>query len=236
MKRGIVVATHPEDHSVDIVMSDGRRLAGVQVMSKNASARSGTIDMPAVPEKDGDKWDITKENGQDQVALVDFVGEVPVVVGYLFPQISQMTFEDPELRIDRHQSDVITTIDGKGNIQIVHPGGTYIRVGEDPDKQDFSGANFDESLAVDRNTETKAWVRVELAGGDVVLTMDPSGEVTLKSSKKVVVDTPTVEMTGDLNVAGQVTAVGDVIGQNVSLAWHLHPVVGAVTLIPIPLS
>lgn len=236
MKRGIVVATHPEDHSVDIVMSDGRRLAGVQVMAKNASARSGTIDMPSVPPKDGDKWDITKENGQDQIALVDFIGEVPVVVGYLYPQINQMTFADPDLRIDRHQSDVITTIDGKGNVQILHPGGTYIRIGENPDKQDFAGSNFDESLAVDRNTDVQAYVRVELAGGNVVLTMDPSGQVTLKAATSVVVDSPSVEVTGNLTVGGTVTATGDVIGQNVSLATHIHPVVGPVTLIPIPLA
>jgi porphobilinogen synthase len=45
LKKGIVVAVHPEDHSVDVVLSDGRRLTGVQVSTPNGSTRSGTSDM-----------------------------------------------------------------------------------------------------------------------------------------------------------------------------------------------
>lgn len=218
-KKGIVVATHPEDHSVDVVLSDGRRLTGVQVSTPNGSTRSGTFDMPAVPEKT-DKWDISKLTGQDQIALVDFVDGIPVVTGFLFPQISQMTFNDPKTRVDRHQSDVMSSIDGDGNIQITHPSGTYIRIGETPDKVDMAAKNTDASLALDRNTGRKVNIRIGLAGGVLELTMTPTGSVTLKCAQGVTVeagqpvlvkapavtlDTATTTLTGDLDVQGSTT-------------------------------
>lgn len=218
-KKGIVVATHPGDHSVDLVLADGRRLTGVQVATPNGSARSGTFDMPAVPDR-ADKWDITKPNGQDQIALVDFVDGIPVVTGFLFPQVSQMTFDDPKMRVTRHQSDVMSSIDGDGNIQITHPSGTYIRIGETPDKVDMASKNTDASLAADRNTGRKVNIRIGLAGGVLELTMTPDGAVSLKCAKTinieagepvvvkapaVTLDTPSTTLTGDLDVQGSTT-------------------------------
>lgn len=225
--KGIVVATNPGDHSVDLVLSDGRRLSGVQVSTPNGSTRSGTFDMPAVPAK-ADKWDITKMTGQDQIALVDWVGNVPIVTGFLFPQDSQMTFADPKLRVDRHQSDVTTSIDGDGNIQLSHPSGTYIRIGESPGAVDMSNKNEDKSLAVDRNTGRRVNIRIGLAGGVMELTMSPTGAVTLKCAQdidvetkgaanitaagaatvkaaSVTLDTPETHLTGNLTVAGSTT-------------------------------
>lgn len=178
MKRGIVVATHPGDHSVDLVLTDtGQRLVGVQVLSPNGSTRSGTVDMPAVPER-SNKWDITQETGQDIHAVVGFIGSMPVVTGFIYPQISQMTFDDPKLRVQRHQSDVYSTIDGDGNIQLRHPSGFYLRIGETPD---FSApVNADKSLAIDRNTSRNVYLRLELAGNVAKLTMTPQGECTLE--------------------------------------------------------
>lgn len=185
MRKGIVVATHPSDHSVDVLLSDGRRLVGVQVMTPNGSARSGVFDMPAVPARGGDKWDISEPNGQDQIAIVDFVDGIPLVVGFLYPQISQMTFDDPTLRVTRHQSDVMTAIDGDGNVQITHPSGTYIRLGEQPDRVDFSAKNRDESLAVDRNTGRRVHVRIGMADGVLELTMSPSGRIDLRCNDNI---------------------------------------------------
>lgn len=180
MRTGIVVATHPEDHSVDLVMVDnGERLIGVQVATPGGSTRSGTVDLPAVPEKQ-DKWDITRETGQDMKALVGFVRGQPVVAGFLYPQINQMLSRDPKLRYSRHQSDVEWMIDGDGNIQLNHPGGAYIRIGETPDKVDTAGKNADGNAKADRNTGRKVNVRVGLAGNTVVLTMTPDGAVTFK--------------------------------------------------------
>lgn len=183
LRQGVVVATHPDDHSVDLVMvDDGSRVIGAQVMSWNGSSRSGKIDLPSVDQK-LNKWDITKRGDQEVIAMVGYVGRQPVVLGFRYPQISQMTFSDPKFRIDRHQSDVYSSIDGDGNIELHHPGGAYIRFGEQPDHVDLSSKNADASFALDRNTGRKVYLRVELAGNVARLTLSPDGECTLTLDK-----------------------------------------------------
>ncbi|MND16900.1 hypothetical protein D3C76_909200 [compost metagenome] len=235
MRKGIVVATHPEDYSVDLVMVDnGERLVGVQVMTPSGSARTGSVDLPAVPEKK-DKWDITREDGQDMHAVVDYVGRTPVVTGFLYPQISQMTFKDPKMRFNRHQSDVMSYTDGDGNFGIMHPSGAFIQVGESPEKPEIAGKNADASLEPDRNTGKKVFLRVSLAGNVAELTMTPEGTCTLKLEKdfeleakghanitcndatvtaaeSVTIDTPEARCTGNLTVDGKLTYKGGMSG------------------------
>lgn len=235
MRKGIVVATHPEDHSVDLVMVDnGERLVGVQVMTPSASSRTGSVDLPAVPEKK-DKWDITREDGQDMHAVVDYVGRTPVVIGFLYPQINQMLFKDPKMRFDRHQSDVMRYTDGDGNFGIMHPSGAFIQVGESPEKPELAGKNADASLEPDRNTGKKVFLRVSLAGNVAELTMTPEGtctlklekdfeleakghanitcnDATVKATEKITLDTPLVHCTEDLTVDGVLTYKGGMSG------------------------
>lgn len=218
LSKGIVVAVHPEDHSVDVVLSDGRRLTGVQVTTPNGSTRSGTFDMPAVPDKGGDKWDISKPTGQDQIALVGWVDGIPVAVGYLFPQISQMTFADPKMRVTRHQSDVITMVDGDGNMQMSHPSGAFVRMGETEDAVDLAAKNVDASLASDRNTGRKLFTRVVVPGA-FDLKISPEGELTLTLAKGAVIDAPEgiTLNTPLVNVPN-----GDVVASGISLVHHVH--------------
>lgn len=183
LRRAVVVATHPEDYSVDLVItSTGQRLTGVQVISPNGSSRSGTVDLPAVPARPS-KWDITQVTEQDVHAVVGFIGNMPVVTGFLYPQVSQMTFADPKLKMSRHQSDVYYAVDGNGNVELRHPSGAYIRMGETPDSVDLTSKNADKSLAIDRNTGRKVHLRVELSGNVAKLTMTPDGECTLELEK-----------------------------------------------------
>lgn len=235
MRKGIVVATHPEDHSVDLVMVDnGERLTGVQVMTPTGSARTGSVDLPAVPEKK-DKWDITKEDGQDMHAIVDYVGRNPVVTGFLYPQINQMLFKDPKMRFNRHQSDVMSYTDGDGNFGIMHPSGAFIQVGEKPEKPELVSKNADASLEPDRNTGKKVFLRVSLAGNVAELTMTPDGtctlklekdfeleakghanitcnDATVKAAESVTIDTPETHCTGNLTVDGKLTYKGGMAG------------------------
>lgn len=226
LRKGIVVATHPEDHSVDLVMADdGSRLSGVQVLTPSGSARTGTVDMPDVPETK-DKWDISKRNGQDMQAMVGFLGRNPVVVGFLYPQVNQVLSKDPKVRYSRHQSDVEWLIDGDGNIQLNHPGGAYVRIGETPDKVDTAGKNADGNAKADRNTGRKVNVRIGLAGNAVVLTMTPDGSVTFKLEQDFSIEAEgaiAMKAKGDISMetAGEfrVVATGDakINGANVRL-------------------
>lgn len=203
LRTGIVVATHPEDYSVDLVMTDdGSRLAGVQLLTPSASTRTGTVDLPAVPAK-ANKWDVTKISGQDMKAIVGYVGVVPVVVGFLYPQINQMLLNDPLTRISRHQSDVYSMIDGDGNMELRHPNGTYIRIGETADSVDMQGKNADANFKTDRNTGRSTFVRLELAGNVAQLTMTPEGECTLlleKSFNLVAQENINMEAVGNIDI------------------------------------
>lgn len=228
LRKGIVVATHAEDHSVDLVMADdGSRLVGVQVLTPSGSARTGTIDLPEVPGSK-DKWDITKRNGQDMEALVGFLGRNPVVVGFLYPQINQVLQKDAKTRYSRHRSDVDWSIDGDGNIQLTHPGGAYVRIGETPDHVSAAGQNADASAKFDRNTGRRVNVRIGLAGNAVVLTMTPDGSVTFKLEQDftieaegkalikapggITLDAPETTCTGNLTVDGALTYKGGMKG------------------------
>ncbi len=216
MRKGIVVAVHPEDHSVDMVMADdGSRLVGVQVMTGNGSTRTGTVDLPEIPKRD-DKWDISKPTGQDMHAVVGYVGGNPVVTGFLFPQINQMTSTDPKLRMTRHQSDVVSTIDGDGNIQLTHPSGLFVRIGGAPDKVDYAGKNADADMAVDRNTSTTPYVRVHMAGGKAVLTIAPDGAVSLTTDTTV-----DVEAKGNVTVKTEADALVEAAGTATVKAPHV---------------
>lgn len=185
LRKGIVVATHPEDHSVDLVMTDdGARLVGVQILSPNGSTRTGMVDLPEVVEKPN-KWDVSEPTGQDLEAIVGYVGGFPVVMGFLYPQISQMTFNDPKRKLVRHQSDVYYTVDGRGNVEFHHPSGTYVRIAESPEHENLQGQNTDANLAIDRNTDKKVHVHVRMAGGVASIDITPGGAITVLSSSTI---------------------------------------------------
>jgi phage baseplate assembly protein gpV len=223
---GIVVAVHPEDHSVDLVMADdGSRLVGVQVMTPNGSTRSGMVDLPSVPDKPN-KWDIAQRTGQDMKAIVGFVGRNPVVTGFLYPQVNQMLVKDGKTMRYRHQSDVEFSIDGDGNTQVTHPSGTYIRIGESPDKADMAG-KFADGSKTDRNTGKQVSVRVGLAGGKAVITISPDGKISMTTesdfgvdakgdvslkAKSATIDAPETTCTGNLTVDGKLTFKGGMAG------------------------
>ena len=224
LEKAIVVATYPGDHAVDLVLvKTGRRMTGVQVSSGACSTRSGTVDLPAVPEK-SDKWDLSQTTGQDIIALVDWIGLTPIVMGFLYPQINQMLFEDPKLRLSRHQSDVINFTDGDGNFGVLHPSGAYVLVSEAVDPPALASANTDKSLTVDRNTDKRVNVRVMLAGRavDILLSADGNvsakltgdllwdagGDITLKAGGKI-----TLQAGGNI----ESTAAGDNIVQGATV-------------------
>lgn len=188
LRRGYVVGTHPQDHSVDLVMVDnGARVVGVQVSVPTGSTRTGNTDLPDVPKRKN-KWDISELSGQDMIALVDTMDGFPVVVGFLYPQVNQILHDDPKLKLSRHQSDVAWMIDGNGDIQLDHPSGAFVRVGESPDKVDMAGKNSDKNSKIDRNTQRKVNIRIGLAGNMVVVTLTPDGDMKVALKKNYELD------------------------------------------------
>lgn len=226
-----VVATHPEDNSVDLVMiNTGGRLAGVQLMSGDGSTRSGTVDLPEVAEPPDGKWGM-QATEDDLIAVVDYIDGQPVVAGFLLPQVNQMTFKDKRLKVQRHQSDFYHSVDGNGNAQWVHPSGTYIRIGEAAGLDDLKGKDADGKFDASRNSGKKVSVRIGMGGGTAEFTISPDGAVRLvtkstvdvEADGQVTVKAAHVEVdTPDAHFTGTIHADGDIVAGTVSLQKHVN--------------
>lgn len=183
---GVVTEVHPEDHSVDVVMvEDQARLSGVIVLGEMLTSRSGHNDLHETgTSKDGQKWSSSaSRSDQDQVAVVIYGDQLPpLVFGFLPQQVSQLLFKRANFRVDRHPSDVYSTIDAAGNIELSHPSGTYFRIAENPDHEDLTGQDYDGKWKVDRNTSRAPWAALDVlnAGSRVArFRIDPSGNILL---------------------------------------------------------
>jgi hypothetical protein len=69
----------------------------------------------------------------DIYCVAAYIGDYsnPVVVGFLFPNQTELSIPELGLYIFRHESDVIIMIRGDGTTEFYHPSGSYIKFGED---------------------------------------------------------------------------------------------------------
>lgn len=207
-----VVAVHPESHSVDLlVLDDNRRLPGVKVMSPAASSSSGVFGLARPPSQDAaDPYVEPFDGKRDIVACVGYYQGIPVVVGFLFPTVSQCLFTDQDRYLHRTASDFYHTVDGKGNAEWFHPSSAYIRIGEAPEHEDLTGKDINRIWKVSRNTSRKVHIHVGQAGGTASIDISPSGTVVV-FAEKVIANTELVQVNG-----------GDVVADGVSLKFHTH--------------
>lgn len=174
-----VAAVYPDGHSVDVVFyDDGSRAANVQVLSGSASTSTGFHDLPSPHlAPDGDPWSPQESKTRDMIAVIGFVRGMPVVFGFLFPQVNQMLFSDQNRMVYRHASGVYFTISASGDTEICHPSGAFARFGASPGHEDLSGRDFDGKWNIPASAPVS--IRVEQAGGVASLTIDPAGNVVL---------------------------------------------------------
>jgi hypothetical protein len=172
----------PGGHAVDLLFMDtGDRVPAVQVMSGSASGDTGRVDL-VQPDQGADQWDPSRIGEREVIACVSYYRNLPVVVGFLFPQVCQMLFDRQNFRVDRHASDFYTTTDNNGNHELFHPSGTYLRIGTTPSHEDLTGQDFDKKWAITKNTDKSVHVHlsVQNAGAEVAsLEIDPVGNVAL---------------------------------------------------------
>lgn len=177
-----VVRVVPGGHAVDLLFMDtGDRVPAVQVMAGAASGNTGLVDL-VQPDQGSDQWDPTRLGEREVIACVTYYKNIPVVIGFLFPQVCQMLFERQNFKVDRHASDVYTTTDNDGNHELFHPSGTYLRIGTAPAHEDLTGQDFDKKWAITKNTDKAVHVHLSVrnAGAEVAsLDIDPAGNVTL---------------------------------------------------------
>jgi hypothetical protein len=213
-----VVATHPESHAVDVVvMDDNRRLSGVQVLAGMAGGNVGLSDLPEPTVTDPQRpFESSNTNERDIYAVVAFVGAIPLVVGFLYPQVAECLFASKNFRVNRHASDVYYTIDGAGNIELAHPSGTYIRIGETLDHVDLTGQDYDQKWKTAKNTDKLPGLRVQVAnsgGVKTTFTIDKDGNVAMTTAGTLSMSSAgnmtlhsdgdmAISATGDINVTG----------------------------------
>lgn len=247
LKLGRVAACHPDDNAVDLVMlDDGSHLAGVQVMAWTASTNTGSHDLPEVETPaSGDVWALTERTDRDMIAVVGFAGRHPIVMGFLFPQVSQMLFKEPNRKVMRHASDVYVTIDGEGNTELAHPSGSFLRLGTTASHEDLTGTDVDGKWAITKNTTTAVYAHLVIANAGVVkadITIDPDGNVAVIHEGNLSIATggnteiaaagtmalsaggamsftaPTLAIVADTATTGALTNNGKNVGST-----HIHP-------------
>lgn len=220
---GRVVKVHQHDHSLDIqLVYDGSRLTAVPLLSSMMTTSSGNVDMH---QPEGNAWNAAGSPTRDIYVVVSKTDSGFIALGFLAPQVNQMAFDRPNFRVDRHASDVYSTVDKDGNIEIAHPSGTFVRIATDPDHEDLSGQDFDAFWAITRNTSKNVWLSVAIAnsgGVKATLKIDPSGNVTLVNAGTLqVTSTGAATMTAaSITINGPTTINGTLAVEGSSLTHN----------------
>ena len=184
-----VTAVNPDSHSVDVaLLDDGRKLAAVMVLSPSASGTSGSSNLPGT---------ITEDN--PVYVMIDYCSQqLPFVLGFWFPQVGQLQFKDNR-RIDRHYSDVYSTVDEFGNVELYHPSGVMIAINDTQVHKDLSGQDYDKKWALTKNDDREVFITLMNKGTKIVVGGDN-----------------VITITGDVKV------YGDVMAKGISLINHVH--------------
>lgn len=222
-----VVRVVPEAHACDLIyLDDLSRAPLVQVMA-GVSTDTGCVDLPepAAPTDPAAPHRATKD--RDLYAVVFPVGGVPLVFGFLPPQVSQLMFRGRKnFRVNRHASDVYSTLEDDGSFTMAWPNGTFLKVSPNPAKEDLTGKDFDKRWKARRNTGVAPHVHLSVADGagaeKAVIDIAPSGAIT--SSAPNWTHTGPFHTTGDITSDGTVTGSVDVVGAGKSLKNHTHAV------------
>lgn len=220
MKLAKVVAVRP-GNKVDLVFLDnGQRVPGVPVMADLASSSSGQLGL-VTPDAQGeaDPYDAPSRSGRDLIACVGFYGPAPVVQGFLFPEVSEMIFEDKDRYLLRTASDFVHTVDGNGNAEWWHPGGAYIRMGESAAHDDLTGRDLNGKFRPSRNAERQVHIHIAQAGGTATVDISPNGKITIVGQNDLQAD---IEGSTAVTIGGNAT---------IDVGGDLAATVGGTTLI-----
>jgi hypothetical protein len=209
-----VLRAYPEQYAVDLWYPDnGTMQAGVQVATPFAGTDYGWADLPRPDEvDDADAGQYGSERYVIAVTAATHSG-VAVVIGFLFPQVSQILFagEGEERKaVHRKASHVYSSHSDGGDSEWYHPSGTYVRVAENPEHEDLEGQDFDSTFQTTRNTEKRVHITVVVANGGeekARLHIDPDGNLDIFFAGNVV-----AEITGDVSASIGGNVAADVSG------------------------
>ena len=226
-----VTRIHPERHSVDVtIMSTQRPLAGVYVLSTDINGTDHGYNNLVEPTfQPLNVFDQKNTEKRDIYAVVIFSQETPLVIGFLYPEVTQMHFEAPNFKVDRHGSDTYETINGEADAELYHPSGSYVRFAQNLDHVDLTAKDYDKLWKIINNTEKIVGYKIliEHKDGQGNVSLDgyiqiapDTGFITIWSKTEVDVIAPEIRLLGstqvevvspDIDLDGPVDIDGDVV-------------------------
>lgn len=189
-----VTAVHPEGQKMEVIFLDtGDYGRDVQLMTPYGGTDFGlTTGLPA-PEEEGhdfnvEQWDPNKRHIN---AVIATCGSMHICLGFLYPQCTHMAFtkgQDKNRLIERHTSDFVRTISDAGDMDLVHPSGAHLRIGEGPDPDVLEGQDFDGVWKLKHNKD-KADVGITLynnSQGDITkIRLCPQGDIDIFATRNL---------------------------------------------------
>lgn len=220
-----VVAIHPEDHSVDLlILRTNQRAAGVPVLTSSASTTSGTSNLPTVTPPAGADPFLPPRHAA--VAAICFVAPTAggnwVVVGWKFPEQNGVLNAEPGRQVTRHSSGAWQMIAPDGTMTMGHPSGAVFVMGPTLEPVNPVGGGVDAqwqhnqpsaSVPCGMTARFPSGARIDVAG---------DGKVTVTAPAEVAFVVPLAKFSGNVEVAGEVRATGDVLAGNIRLKTHRH--------------
>lgn len=136
---------------VGLNMHQNEQFNDVWVMSTGASQKEGSTWLPKIDPliSRSMSTQATLENSRDVIAVLTFIENnpnIPICIGFVFPQENELSFTEPDLKIERHSSNVYERLTGKGNYEFVFPDQTFIKIAAatEPDSiTNIEGMNLD---------------------------------------------------------------------------------------------
>lgn len=192
-----VTYVHPEAQRFEAIFLDtGDYVRDVQVMTPYGGTDFGYTTGVPFPDEEGHDPNMT-ENDPDVrhiVAVVACLQGMNICLGYLYPQITQMAFtrSDKNRLIERHPSDTYRTISNDGDMDLVHPGGAYIRMGEGESPDALDGRDYDGIWKIKRNKDKS--VTITLASREAQMRLTPDGRILLSGAMSIEADAPDIKV------------------------------------------
>jgi hypothetical protein len=188
-----VTAVHPEAQKMEVIFLDtGDYGRDVQLMTPYGGTDFGLTTGIPEPEQEGhdfnmEPWDPDKRHIN---AVVATCGSIHICLGYLYPQVTHMAFtkdRDKNRLIERHTSDFVRTIADDGDMDMVHPSGAYLRIGNGSTPDDLAGNDFDGVWNIKHNKSGAVTVALvnNSNGASTSVILLPDGTVEIRASKDV---------------------------------------------------
>jgi len=220
----------------------------------------------------GTRYFPTHDDNNSEVEYINSAGDIycvaafidsdynnAVVLGFLFPLETTLSIAEYGLYIFRHESDVIWMVRGDGTMQIYHPSGSIIKIGDNntnevsdtiekdgiyPAKTDGlyirPPADYNKSKTTNLFIDWYQGQKVTLnSDGEIILqtrdsaatiTMTPDGKVTVQTTEQINAITKDINITASGNVLANVEGYANVISQNATVYTQDTASVHAVNL------